>query len=292
MRVGVAVVSVAAAVALSVAARAQEPAAPGPEVLREQIQYRPFTIRIFGPSDLYWQSRIEFTRGEEVVFEHSVDEFVEVLKRCATVCDIDGDRQEELVLQTFSGGAHCCFSYLVFLLGEVPALMARFEAQDSGAMLKDADGDGITEFHSEDMAFAYFGAPFAASARTPIVVLYDNGAFHLAEHFMRKPAPSEDEWKKRAAAVRADWENREVMDMTFDDEEWGRVPPSLWGVMLDLIYSGNGERAWTFLDELWPGDKPGKDAFRKDFEAQLATSMYYGDLLKMNGWTQAGEEQP
>ena len=65
MRVGVAVVSVAAAVALSVAARAQEPAAPGPEVLREQIQYRPFTIRIFGPSDLYWQSRIEFTRGKK-----------------------------------------------------------------------------------------------------------------------------------------------------------------------------------------------------------------------------------
>ena len=120
MRVGVAVVSVAAAVALSVAARAQEPAAPGPEVLREQIQYRPFTIRIFGPSDLYWQSRIEFTRGEEVVFEHSVDEFVEVLKRCATVCDIDGDRQEELVLQTFSGGRTAASPIWCFRSGKSP----------------------------------------------------------------------------------------------------------------------------------------------------------------------------
>jgi hypothetical protein len=285
----VAVLSLAVVVAMSMAAPAQED--PGPEVLREQIQCYPYTVRIFGPSELMWKSRIEFSKDGAVVFEHSLDENVAVLTRCATVGDVDGDGRGELILESYSGGAHCCFSYLIFSLGDTPALMARFEAQDSGAMLKDDDGDGIIEFHSEDMAFAYFGAPFAASVRAPIVVVYDNGAFHLAEHFMRKPAPSEDEWKKRADGVRADWDNKEVMDMTFDSEEWGRVPPSLWRNMLDLIYSGNGELAWKFLDELWPGDKPGKDAFRKDFEAQLATSAYYDDVLKLNGWAPAEEEQ-
>ena len=290
MRMCVAVLSLVAVVAMSVAAPAQED--PGPEVLREQIECYSYTVRIFGPSELMWKSRIEFSKDDAVVFEHSLDENVAVLKRCPTVGDVDGDGREELILESYSGGAHCCFSYLIFSLGEAPALMARFEALDSGAMLKDDDGDGIIEFHSQDMAFAYFGAPFATSVRVPIVVVYDNGAFHLAEHFMRRPAPSEDEWEKRAGGVRADSGNKEVMDMTFDSEEWGRVPPSLWRNMLDFIYSGNGELAWEFLDELWPGDKPGKDAFRKDFEAQLARSAYYDDILKLNGWAPAEEEQP
>ncbi len=290
MRPSVALVGFAAGFILCSAVLAQNPAEPGPEVLREQIQYRPFTIRIFGPKNLYWQSRIQFSKGEQVVYEQSVEEFVEVLKNCPTVCDLDGDKQEELVLQTFSGGAHCCFSYLVFSLGDTPALMARLEARDSGAMIKDADGDGIAEFHAADMAFDYFGASHASSVHPPIVLLYQNGSFHLAAHLMRKPAPAEAEWQKRVDSVRADWDNKEVMGMTFEDEEWGKAPPSLWGNMLDLIYSGNGELAWKFLDELWPDGKPGKDAFRKDFEAQLGKSDYYDDVLKLNGWEKTKQE--
>ena len=45
--------------------------------------------------------------------------------------------------------------------------------------------------------------------------------------------------------------------------------------MLDLIYTGHDEEAWKFLDDAWPPKVHGKDAFARDFRAQLAKSPYW-----------------
>ena len=287
MRVGVAVVSVAAAVALSVAARAQEPAAPGPEQLREQIQYRPFTIRIFGPSDLYWQSRIEFTRGKKWS-RTPVDEFVEVLKRCATVCDIDGDRQEELVPQTFSGGALLLLLSGVFAR-EVPALMARFEAHDSGAMLKDADGDGITEFHSEDMPSRISGRLRGSGAHAHRRVVRQR-RISSRRTFHAQTRTSEDEWKAAPRCVRTGRIGRS-WTATFDDEEWGRVPFAV-GRHAGPHLLRQRRAGMDLPRRTLAGRQTGQRRVPKDFEAQLATSRVLRRRVKAERWTQAGEEQP
>ena len=48
----------------------------------------------------------------------------------------------------------------------------------------------------------------------------------------------------------------------------------LWGVMLDLIYSGHSGEAYEFLEAAWPPARAGKREFVEEFRAQLASSPY------------------
>src|ERR1019366_8968093 len=60
------------------------------------------------------------------------------------------------------------------------------------------------------------------------------------------------------------------------------VSPQLWAMMLDLIYSGNAGDSWKFLDKAWPPKIGGKEAFARDFRAQLAKSPYWSGVEAMN----------
>jgi hypothetical protein len=58
-----------------------------------------------------------------------------------------------------------------------------------------------------------------------------------------------------------------------------RLPPELWGLMLDLIYSGHHKEADKLLEELWDAKKyAGRASFKKAFEEQLTESIYYKQL--------------
>ena len=51
---------------------------------------------------------------------------------------------------------------------------------------------------------------------------------------------------------------------------------------LDLIYGGHDADAWKFLDAAWPAKVSGKDAFAREFRAQLAKSPYWPEVKAMN----------
>lgn len=56
--------------------------------------------------------------------------------------------------------------------------------------------------------------------------------------------------------------------------------PPFWDVMLDLIFTGNEDLAWQFLDLVWPPQKQGKAIFIKDFKNQLLKSLYWQMILE------------
>ena len=63
---------------------------------------------------------------------------------------------------------------------------------------------------------------------------------------------------------------------------YAKVPTVLWRIMLDLIYAGHADTAWTFLDQAWPKEITGKERFLSDFRSQLFTSPYLSGLLRLN----------
>jgi hypothetical protein len=87
--------------------------------------------------------------------------------------DLAGDGGNDAIVEHFTGGAHCCFEYLIassksdgivildtFSLGDA-------EIQD----VVDLDGDNIPEITSIDNRFAYFpGLSFAASPFLPLIL--------------------------------------------------------------------------------------------------------------------------
>jgi hypothetical protein len=73
--------------------------------------------------------------------------------------DIGDDKTLELLVASYSGGAHCCETLRVWALeAKAPRKILEYEAGNSGGFeLRDLDGDGRLELLLGDDSFAYFG---------------------------------------------------------------------------------------------------------------------------------------
>lgn len=222
---------------------------------------------------------------------------------CNNCQDITGDGKPNLVISTYSGGAHCCFGFLIFQLGDDFKLLDVINAGDSDlARFKDLDNDGVLEFIGNDWIFAYWNASFAGSPAPGIILKYINGKYRLAMDLMKKPMPNADEEERIIESVREDIA-RTIGEIKELKKDWGIgtpdvgadtgyfawvrgdvvLPASVWGHMLDLIYAGHPTEAQKFIDEIWPKGQQGKKEFLSDFNGQLSLSPYYKDLRKYYG---------
>jgi hypothetical protein len=92
------------------------------------------------------------------------------------VIDLDGDSEPEVVVDAFTGGAHCCSLTVIFRFAG--SAYARVEADwgSNGYALKDLDGDGRPELSGYDFAFEDAFSSHAASFEPPLVLAYDPAA--------------------------------------------------------------------------------------------------------------------
>jgi hypothetical protein len=90
-----------------------------------------------------------------------------------TIRDLDGDSEPEVLVDTFSGGAHCCTITPIYRWdGEGGVGYRRLTGffGNVGYSLDDLDKDGRPEFVTADDSFAYEFAAYAYSA-FPLLVL-------------------------------------------------------------------------------------------------------------------------
>jgi hypothetical protein len=79
------------------------------------------------------------------------------------VRDLDGDGEPEVLLDIFSGGAHCCLWARIFSFDSTRYRSITHNFADPGYRLGDLDSDGVPEFASSDARFAYRYTSFASS---------------------------------------------------------------------------------------------------------------------------------
>jgi len=72
--------------------------------------------------------------------------------------DLENDKTPELIVTTYSGGAHCCETLRVWTLEpKAPRKILEYEAGNAGGFeLRDLDGNGRLELLLGDDSFAYF----------------------------------------------------------------------------------------------------------------------------------------
>lgn len=89
--------------------------------------------------------------------------------------DVVGDGSQVLGLETFSGGAHCCFSVSVVALEPSARHLLDVDLGNGGlAAPEQIDGSGSLELPGGSDVFAYFDdLSFAASPFMPLVFAYD-----------------------------------------------------------------------------------------------------------------------
>jgi hypothetical protein len=89
------------------------------------------------------------------------------------VLDLGGDPEPEVIVDAFTGGAHCCV--LAEILHFTGSAYARLETDwgSSGYTLEDLDGDGRPELNGFDFAFEDAFTSHAASFEPPLILDYD-----------------------------------------------------------------------------------------------------------------------
>lgn len=186
--------------------------------------------------------------------------------------DVTSDGIPEHLLESYSGGAHCCHTLYVLDPTREGLLLGVIEGTHSSFEVRDLDQDGVAEISLLDWTFAYWNTSFFGSPAPTVILAFDGAGLSPAVHLMRSPPPTDEDLEQEAAAARA-------AVLSINDDPVPILHP-FWGRALDLLYSGNPDHAWRFLDLAWPGDGawqliPTKAAFRAEFEAQLLRSPWW-----------------
>lgn len=102
------------------------------------------------------------------------------------IIDLDHTGQPNVVLDLFSGGAHCCSIEQIFTFDSATRTYAKAERNfgDPGARIQDLNHDGRFEFVTADDRFAYEFTDFAASGLPVQILTFSGGRFHdVTDHY-------------------------------------------------------------------------------------------------------------
>lgn len=160
--------------------------------------------------------------------------------------DLTGDGVPNLLVEAYSGGAHCCFSYALLALGDELTVLWEGFLADAGAVAVDLRNDGAVQLMSADMSFAYALCSFAETPAPAVVLALEPTGVRVAN--LEHPEVYERE---------VAWALERVL----------MLPPlagpdsqacALAQLYLSLLYGGRGEVAEAALERLFQGgDLPG-----------------------------------
>jgi hypothetical protein len=93
------------------------------------------------------------------------------------VRDLNGDKEPEVILDFFTGGAHCCSYSLIYQYDadQKQYVESRAFWGNLNYRLKDLDGDGKLEFMTGNDSFAYAFTSYAGSGFPIQIFNFDNG---------------------------------------------------------------------------------------------------------------------
>lgn len=92
--------------------------------------------------------------------------------------DLDNNGTDEVIVRTFSGGAHCCTSYYIYTWQKNKFFKADTGFLDgAGGVFEDINKDGKVEFITSDNSFLYLFSSYAASFPPTQIYNFQNGKF-------------------------------------------------------------------------------------------------------------------
>lgn len=183
------------------------------------------------------------------------------------VRDLDGDREPEILLDHFSGGAHCCSSAHIYRYESGQYRLSSHDFGNGGYALRDSDRDGKPEFWSRDDAFAYRFTAYAGS-RYPLQVWgYNNGNWQ--DITRRYGAVLKD----HAFGLWRDYqEMRPQLSPTPAQIELSQIRATLAAYLADKYLLNQGEDGWRRVRQAYRWSD--RDAFFTDLQRFFGANAY------------------
>lgn len=199
--------------------------------------------------------------------------------------DLDSDGTAEVVVQTFTGGAHCCLATTTYTWQNEQFTPVYFGYLDGGGgEFRDLNDDGLMEFVTFDNAFLYSFSSYAGSYPPSVILTYENGAYRdTTTQFTNYLDDT-------AAGMRFTVEDPEFADR-------GDKNGVLAGYVAQNIRLGRYREAWLFmLSHYDRTDDWGLNTYTDDGEATQAFADFptalYAFLQELGYLDPSGRPQP
>jgi hypothetical protein len=139
--------------------------------IKVTVSYKPINWETDNPESYNLFYQIDYDNQPQVKEQDLTVYFGEVFLQ-----DLDNNKTPEVVIATFSGGAHCCNNFIIYSWqnGE----FSRTETgmlDGGGGKFEDLDGDGTIEFITNDNNFLYTFSSYAGSFPPTQIFTFRNG---------------------------------------------------------------------------------------------------------------------
>ncbi len=166
-----------------------------------------------------------------------------------------GDETKQLVVMQYSGGAHCCWTYTVYVFR--PDFHVIFDGADFGESLgyelhaEDIDANGRYELTQSVMTFDYFHMSHASSVFPTAVFSYNEKSrkyLPANRKFGKRLLRDLDEAEKELVSARTTIDVESTLNETYRS--------AVFQVLLKQIYAGQQAQGWKFFEsEYFLSDK-------------------------------------
>lgn len=173
--------------------------------------------------DLYYQGQLQESVTDTAHMFGSVD-----------LEDLDSDGNPEVVLQTYTGGAHCCMAITTYTWQNDQFQSIVFDYLDAGGgIFEDLDDDGLTEFVTLDNAFFYTFSSYAGSYPPSVILTFQDGAY----------IDTTTQFRQRLGSTA--WDMYQSVEER--DDEGYEINGLLAGYVAQKIRLGQYQEGWDFM---------------------------------------------
>jgi hypothetical protein len=175
--------------------------------------------------------------------------------------DITGSGAPSLVIDTYTGGAHCCFNTQVYELGQVFNKVLDTRPSACSVKLEDMEGGGVYAATTCDDTFTYKYCSFADSPLVRVILKYTPGQGYLpaSPAFAHLYQP---DIEAHSALLSGQPGARSEPD--------GTNKCSVLPLVLDYLYSGAPDQAWAVIEQWYPF--PDRDEWWLDIRRSATAS--------------------
>lgn len=185
----------------------------------------------------------------------------------------------QLIVEQYSGGAHCCYSYWVYdLSGATPRVLFDNEKYGTGSQLMavDMDGDGLYELKHSVMTFDYFHMSHASSIFPQAIFAFDKKAGEY------RPANGKFS-AQLMKGIEGDIKELETLkaegNPNKDDIYSERYFSGVLQVTLKHIYAGRRDEGWAYFNrEYRTHEGISREKMRAEIEEALADEPIYKSI--------------
>ena len=197
--------------------------------------------------------------------------------------DINDNGRLDFILESYSGGVHCCYETLFFEYDKAGqfSLVDTVPSRHTPLEFSNFDSDSAFEFQLIDWTYDYGLVPFSHAPRPTVVFDYSDETSDYEVSLRHLDTTVDDnELMSRGAEIRNDKAGWKVAD----------VHPRLLRIVVEeLLYGGNGDMIEPFVRVAWPeDDKERADWFLAELSETMVHSPYWSALETVNGWTTSG----